>query len=167
MVVEEPDIIIGAGISSKVMSKRNETKPDGISAHRRGGGSDKTNADEPHGSMLPHERSLSGQSSFPPSMPVPGLPNMPLLPKGMPDFMSIFGKMASMPGQVPSPIPDVGVSGSNDPVPSSIGAPLGPIPNFPPGSRSSAEIPGQVPAPGTEYKSLPQPPLPPWQTGQQ
>jgi protein NRD1 len=120
MVVEEPDIEIGQGVSSKAISRRMQTDKGGSNGpkstrdrddddgprRRRGSRDDHRDENRRNDDRFP-------SASAPPSMPsippfgIPGFPfQMPTLPNGMPMFPPGFvlpGQQQSQPQQPPPP----------------------------------------------------------------
>jgi protein NRD1 len=103
MVVEEPDIEIGQGVSSKAISRRMQTDQGGNNGpkstrdrekdeaprHRRGSRDDRRDDNRRDDDRKDRFPATSGPPSMPPIPPfgVPGFPfNMPTLPNGMPMF---------------------------------------------------------------------------------
>jgi protein NRD1 len=117
MVVEEPDIEIGQGVSSKAISRRMQTDKGG-----NNGPKSTRDRDEEEGSRFRRHdrddrRDTDRQDRFskvsaPPSMPavppfgMPGFPfTMPTLPNGMPMFPPGFPFPGQTPTQPPQPPP--------------------------------------------------------------
>ena len=119
MVVEEPDIEIGQGVSSKAISRRMQTDKggnNGPKSHRdeeeerpRGRGPRDDRRDDRRDD---DRKDRFPQSSGPPSMPpippfgIPGFPfNLPTLPNGMPMLPPgfVFPSQPQTPQQPPPP----------------------------------------------------------------
>lgn len=102
MVVEEPDIEIGQGVSSKAISRRMQTDKSGSNGpkssrdreeedgprHRRGDRDDRRDDDRRDGDRKDRFSQVSGPPAMPPIPPfgMPGFPPFPIptLPNGMP-----------------------------------------------------------------------------------
>lgn len=122
MVVEEPDIEIGQGVSSKAISRRMQTdqggnngpkstrdrEKDEVPRNRRGSRDDRrddTRRDDDRKDRFP---AASGPPSMPPIPPfgIPGFPfNLPTLPNGMPMLPPGFVFPGQTPAQPPQPPP--------------------------------------------------------------
>ncbi|OBT98129.1 hypothetical protein VE01_03829 [Pseudogymnoascus verrucosus] len=111
MVVEEPDIEIGQGVSSKAISRRMQTDKGGQSGpksgrdfdedeHRRDRRRDDDRKDRGHGGSAPFNLpNMSGIPSYPYGMPQ----GMPQLVNGIPMFPPGFVFPGSQPQQPPPP----------------------------------------------------------------
>ncbi len=118
MVVEEPDIEIGQGVSSKAISRRMQTDKGGNNGPKssrdreeednpryRRGGADQDRRDEDRKDRF---SAVSGPPAMPsiPSFGMQGLPfPMPPLPNGMPMFPPGFSFPPGFPGQNQSQTP--------------------------------------------------------------
>ena len=95
-VMEEPDIEIGAGVSSKAISLRvgaggNQQQPRKQQHHRGGGGRNRDRDRDHHGNPNRIPPGYNPNNPFPPGAPSFGPPPQEPMPMGMPPPMQNFG----------------------------------------------------------------------------
>jgi protein NRD1 len=120
MVVEEPDIEIGQGVSSKAISRRMQTDQGGNNGpkstrdrekdealrNRRGSRDDRRDDHRRDDDRKDRYPAANGPPSMPPIPPfgIPGFPfNLPTLPNGMPMLPPGFVFPGQTPAQPPPP----------------------------------------------------------------
>ena len=109
MAVEEPDIEIGAGVSSKAISRRMQTDKSGFHGPRSSRDPPRRDSDRRGGQNNPNNMPIGNGTGNPnvnggnaDANPMPNFPfNFPMMPNGMPNGMPMIPPGFVMPGQLP------------------------------------------------------------------